>query len=120
MTGTAANAERVRDYYRLVDAGRLADIYDLFDDDVAYRRPGVAPILGKDALVAFFEGPRGIEHSRHDVEIAAVDGDCVVVEGRVQATLTSGRTIDVRVAELFWFDGGRIVRRHGYVDAPLA
>ena len=49
-----------------------------------------------------------------------MDGDRVVVEGRLQAELNDGRALDVRFADIFWFAGDLIRRRHGYVDAPLA
>lgn len=112
-------AARVLDYFRLVDAGDLPGVFRLFDEAVVYRRPGVAPLEGKEAVTRFFQSARGIARSVHTVEVVAVDGDRVVVEGRLQADLLDGRSLDVRFADLFWFAGDLVQRRHGYVDAPL-
>jgi ketosteroid isomerase-like protein len=112
-----ANAQQVLTYFRLVDDGRLEEMYALFADDILYRRSGVEPIVGKEALRAFFEGPRGIASIAHQIDIVAVDGDCVALEGRARAKLVGGSSFDRRIAEFFWFRDGLIVRRHGYVDA---
>lgn len=113
---TTTNADRVRTYFTLVDANDLAGVYDLYADSIVYRRAGLPPIVGKRALVDFFEGPRGIRSIRHEIEISAVDGPCVVAEGRARAQLTDGGSFDLRFVDLFWFDDGLVVRRHGYMD----
>ncbi len=76
--------------------------------------------MGKAAVAHFFRSGRGIARSVHTVDVVAVDDDRVVVEGRLQAELDDGRTLDVRFADIFWFTGELVRRRHGYVDAPLA
>jgi ketosteroid isomerase-like protein len=119
MSRSSALGERVLDYFRLVDQGRLDEMYDMYTDDIVYKRAGVEPIIGKAALIAFFQGPRGIDRIRHEMKVVAVEGNCVVVEGRAQATLLSGGSFDRQIAEFFWFEGDRIARRHGYVDAAL-
>lgn len=108
--------ERVLLYFQLVDAGRIEEMYDLFDDAVVYRRAGLEPIVGKAAMRAFYEGPRGIASIRHDISTFVVDGDCVAIEGRARAALTDGGSFDRRIGEFFWFADGLIVRRHGYMD----
>lgn len=113
-------ADRVLDYFRLVDDGDLPGVFALLDEQVVYRRPGVAPLEGKAAVVTFFQRDRGIARSTHTVDVVAVDGDRVVVEGRLQADLEDGRSLDLRFADIFWFTGDLVRRRHGYVDAPLA
>ncbi len=113
---TSQLAERVLEYFRLVDAGRIEEMYSLFDDGIVYRRAGLEPIVGKAALRAFYEGPRGIDTIRHDIEIVAVEGDCVAIEGRSRAQLTGGGGFDRRIGEFFWFRDGLICRRHGYMD----
>jgi ketosteroid isomerase-like protein len=116
VSASSRLGERVLEYFRLVDAGRIAEMYELFTDDIVYRRAGLEPIVGKAALVAFYEGPRGIERIRHDIEIVAVEGNSVALEGRARATLTNGGSFDRRIAEFFWFEGDLIARRHGYMD----
>lgn len=112
--------ELVRTYFALVDAGRLDEMYDMFSEDVVYRRSGLEPIIGKEAFIAFYVGPRGIATIRHDIEIAAVDGACVALEGRARARLVDGGSFDRRIGEFFWFDDDDLIRRrHGYADVAL-
>lgn len=115
-----APATRALEYFRLVDAGDLPGVLALFDEQIVYRRPGVPPLEGKAAVTDFFQTKRGIARSVHTVDVVAVDGDRVVVEGRLQAELDDGRALDVRFADILWFAGDLVRRRHGYVDAPLA
>ena len=119
ITNESPLAERALTYFRLVDDGDLLATFDLFHSDAVYRRPGQHPLEGKEALVAFYEGPRGIDRTRHDVKVIAVDGDCVVVEGRANVWWESGKESSFRFVDLFWFRGDRIAQRHGYVDAAL-
>lgn len=119
MSGSSALGERVLDYFRLVDEARLDEMFDMYTDDIFYKRAGVEPIIGKAALVAFFRGPRGIDRIRHEMTVVATEGNCVAVEGRARATLLNGGSFDRRIAEIFWFEGDRICKRHGYVDAAL-
>lgn len=119
MSRSNALGERVLEYFRLVDQGRLEEMYAMFTDDIFYKRAGVEPIVGKDALIAFYQGPRGIKSIRHEMTVVAVDGNCVAVEGRARAELLSGGGFDRQIGEFFWFEGDRISRRHGYVDAAL-
>ncbi len=109
-------ADRVLEYFQLVDAGSIEEMYELFAEDVVYRRAGLDPIVGKAQMRAFYEGPRGIDTISHEIDIVAVDGNCVAIEGRARATLTNGGSFDRRIGEFFWFDGDLIVRRHGYMD----
>lgn len=108
--------ERVLHYFRLVDEGRIEDMFALFDDGIVYRRAGVAPIVGMEAMRAFYAGPRGIASIRHDIEFLVREGDCVAVEGRARATLEDGGSFDRRIGEFFWFRDGLIVERRGYDD----
>jgi ketosteroid isomerase-like protein len=119
MSRPSALGERVLAYFSLVDQGRLDEMYAMYTDDIFYKRAGMEPIVGKAALIAFFQGPRGIARIRHEMTVVAEDGNCVAVEGRARATLTAGGGFDRRIAEFFWFEGDRIARRHGYVDAAL-
>ncbi len=111
-----ANAQRVSTYFRLVDEERFEEMYALYHDDIVYHRSGVEPIVGKEALRAFFEGPRGIVSIRHEIDIVAIDGECVALEGRARAELANGASFDRRIAEFFWFRDGLVIRRHGYSD----
>jgi len=119
MSRSSDLGEKVLEYFRLVDQGRLDEMYGMYTDDIFYKRAGTEPIIGKAALIAFFQGPRGIDRIRHEMKVVAADGNCVAVEGRAQATLLSGGSFDRQIAEFFWFEGDRISRRHGYVDAAL-
>ena len=107
--------ERVLHYFRLVDEGRIDDMFALFDDGIVYRRAGVEPIVGVDAMRAFYAGPRGIVTIRHDIEVLVREGECVAVEGRARASLEGGGAFDRRIGEFFWFRDGLFVERQAQV-----
>lgn len=117
-TRSETAADRVRRYYDLVDAGRLEEMYALFDDDIVYRRPGYEPLTGMAAFRAFYEGERVIRHGAHTLS-SLVDRDGhVAVAGDFQGALHDGREVSVRFADFFTFSGERIIRRDTYFDAP--
>lgn len=108
--------ERVLQYFRLVDDGDIEAIFAFFTDDIVYRRTGAIPIVGVEAMRAFYAGPRGIESIRHDIVTLVREGDCVAIEGRARAQLSDGGSFDRRIGEFFWFRDGLIAERHGYDD----
>lgn len=108
--------ERVLHYFRLVDEGRIDEMFALYGDDIVYRRAGVEPIIGIEAMRTFFAGPRGVVSIRHEISTLVREGECVAIEGRARAVLADGGSFDRRIGEFFWFRDGLIVERHGYDD----
>jgi steroid delta-isomerase len=111
-------AEIVQSYYRLVDASDFTRMLELFADDVVYRRPGYAPLVGKPALAEFYLGVRVIDSGRHELSsILAQDGSAAV-QGRFAGRLKDGTEVSLNFADFFRLHAGRIVERNTYFDAP--
>jgi steroid delta-isomerase len=111
-------ADIVQRYYRLVDASNFAPMLELFADDVVYRRPGYAPLVGKPALANFYRGVRVIDSGRHRLLSVLVHEGAAAVEGQFAGRLKDGTQVDLKFADFFRFRGDRIVERTTYFDAP--
>ena len=115
MTSQAA----VRRYYDLVDAADVEGVLDCFADDGVYHRPGYAPMVGTEALRAFYGGERVIADGRHELDELVVDGHKVAVHGRFVGTLKDGSAAQVGFAD-FWVldEQDRALTRHSFFDSP--
>ncbi|WP_040155409.1 nuclear transport factor 2 family protein [Mobilicoccus massiliensis] len=114
------DATRVETYYRLVDADDVDGLVELFAPDSVYRRPGYEPLVGHDALRAFYEGERVIESGTHTVDHTVVGEDSVAVHGRFEGTLRDGSSASLRFADFYTFDDdGRFATRDTFFFAPL-
>ncbi|WP_068265921.1 nuclear transport factor 2 family protein [Janibacter limosus] len=111
--------DAVRRYYDLVDAADVEGVLDCFADDAVYHRPGYAPMIGRDALGAFYGGERVIADGRHELDEMVVDGRRVAVHGRFVGTLKDGSAAQVGFAD-FWVldEQGRARTRHSFFDTP--
>jgi steroid Delta-isomerase len=110
----------VRSYYRMVDAGDVEGLVGLFDDDAVYHRPGYEPLIGKAALLQFYNGERVIADGRHTVSTMLVSTGEVAVHGSFHGALRDGAQVDLRFADFFVFGGAStIVRRDTFFFAPM-
>lgn len=109
-----AAVERVREYYRAVDANDVDGLLGLFSDDCVYERPGYAPLVGKPALAAFYATDRVIESGRHELTNVVAQQDSVAVEGRFVGQLKNGTAVEVRFADFFRTSGDVFVSRQTY------
>lgn len=109
----------VRRYYELVDAGDVEGVVGCFADDAVYHRPGYAPMVGAEALHAFYSGERVIADGRHVLDELVVDGERVAVHGRFTGTLKDGSAAQVGFAD-FWVlrDDRRATTRRSFFDTP--
>lgn len=106
-------------YYAMVDAGDVDGVLDWFAEDATYWRPGYAPMVGRDALRAFYSGERVIDSGRHLIDELLVDGDRVAVHGRFEGTLKDGSPARVGFADFLRYDpNGRVTERRSYFDTP--
>ncbi len=116
---TSALEAAVRSYYDRVDAGDVTGVLDCFTDDAVYHRPGYEPMVGREALAAFYGGERVIADGRHELDAVLVDGGGVAVRGRFVGTLKDGSAARVGFADFFLLDGQqRMTTRHSYFDRP--
>lgn len=112
--------ESIRRYYTLVDARQFAELVQLFSEDSVYRRPGYEPLVGRDALTAFYGGTRVITGGHHTISEILSDGAKVAVAGEFAGTITGGKTVELRFADFFMLDDtGLIRKRDTFFFAPM-
>ncbi|NKZ08779.1 nuclear transport factor 2 family protein [Actinomadura latina] len=109
----------VREYYRLVDAGDVDGLLDLFADDAVYSRPGHPVMRGRADLAVFYGGGRVIDRGRHTLDRVVAHGSQIAVTGAFAGVLKDGTEVDLRFADFFVFGGARIARRDTYFFTPL-
>lgn len=107
----------VEQYYRLVDANALDEMFDLFADDAVYERPGYEPLKGKNAIEAFYRGTRVISSGRHLLDRVIVEDGAVAVEGSFAGELRDGSSASVRFADFFVLNNGKFAHRNTYFFA---
>jgi ketosteroid isomerase-like protein len=121
VTGPAAGAEEatLREYYRLVDADDVHGLLALFADDAVYNRPGYPTMRGRADLTRFYSGERVIARGRHTLDRVVTSNPQVAVTGSFEGVLKDGTRVELRFADFFVFDGGRIARRDTFFFAPM-
>ncbi|MFP5023494.1 nuclear transport factor 2 family protein [Pseudonocardia phyllosphaerae] len=109
----------IRQYYRLVDAGKVDELLDLFEVNAAYDRPGYAPMRGRDELDRFYRAERAIDRGEHTLTDVVEDARQVAVAGRFVGVLKDGQTVTVGFADLFTFSPAhRVTRRATFFATP--
>jgi uncharacterized protein len=105
------NADSVRRYYELVDAGRVNELLALFHDEIVYERQGTPGIRGVVAMRRFYEHGRIISGGRHTIDQVLADGPWVAIRGHFTGTLKDGSKVDLRFTDWHRFREGLIDRR---------
>ncbi|MEU2995014.1 nuclear transport factor 2 family protein [Streptomyces sp. NPDC001758] len=110
----------VRSYYSRVDAGDVEGLLDLFAAAAIYRRPGYAPMQGKQSLESFYRGERVIAHGRHEIFSVVAESPRVAVTGSFSGELKDGTQVHLDFADFFTVGvDGLFSRRETYFYAPL-
>lgn len=113
-------ANQVLNYYRLVDAGDIAGIVELFAPNAQYSRPGYDPFVGRAALEAFYRNQRAIRRGKHTVRSLVEGVDAIAVQGEFTGTLRTGESISLRFADFFEVaPDGNFARRDTYFYQPM-
>lgn len=113
-------ADRIRDFYRIADAGDYDALVDLLTPDVEFRF-GNTPATSSSAEIPAKGKMMGevlarIEHTVGDV-ITGPDGRQAAVELDVRYTRHDGAVFDIAGAAIFRFtDEGLIDRYRVYID----
>ena len=126
MTATLSDyrVERIRDYFRQVDA-RDPRLPEMFTDDVQFFFPKFGSGRGKAALAQFGAHIGAhLDRLEHDIDglVFTVDGDRIAVEGVERGVTRTGQAwpdgvvSEGRFCNVFEFDGLLISRAHIYVD----
>lgn len=115
-----AAVERVRQYYKLVDAGDIPAMLDLFAAEGRYERPGYPPMIGRDQIERFYREDRRISEGLHELDAVLAAGHDVAVRGRFRGLLRDGQQVSLRFADFFVLDMSlRFADRLTYFFAPL-
>src|SRR4051812_398596 len=111
--------DAVTAYYRRFDEGAtVAELCEVFADDVEYTRPGKV-LHGIAEVAAHLSAAPRVDGPRHLLHRVVADGAVVVVEGRMTGRIGT-RGLDVPFAEV-WDVGPdqRVTRRAAYFDTAL-
>ena len=109
----------ILDYFRAVDACDIAAVLSSFAPDSEYERPGYPAIHGHDELRRFYEHDRVIASGQHVIERVVVEGDTGACWGRFTGRLRDGAAVDVRFADVYTFEAGKIKTRRTHFYAPV-
>jgi hypothetical protein len=108
----------VADLFACIDGRDWPALASRLHDGVVYLRPGYAPLVGKPAVLAFYESVRIIAAGRHRVERVISDGEHVACWGAFEGVSRDGRALGVRFADVYRLSGALIRERRTYFDSP--
>ena len=115
------NVGIVRANFETWNEGRMDDFRDLFDPDVAVMRfieewPGTGPVLGRDAVMAFYEDVRPWDDTTVEPISEFVDsGDQVAVRVLWRAS-TQGQEVGMELTIVYAVRNGKIARIEFFRD----
>lgn len=108
----------IRDMFKNIDSRDFDNLRDFFTDDVVYERPGYEPIRGIDDLLHFYREVRVIACGGHGLTRVVVDDESGASWGRFTGTHRNGKALDVRFADVYTFENGKIKTRESYFFEP--
>jgi ketosteroid isomerase-like protein len=117
--------EVIRRLYRAMDAKDVEAVKGLADPELEWvpdARVGEAPVLGREQVIRFFEDrAQMFGEIQTEIERLWDTGDKVLAFIQVRgAGQSSGAAFDVRIAHLWSFSDGRVVRGEGFGDREEA
>src|SRR5690349_1559517 len=108
----------VAELFSCIDGRNWDGLSECFEDRVVYERPGYEPLIGKRAVLDFYLHTRVVACGRHRVEGVIKEGDYIACWGSFSGTAKDGRALDIRFADIYRTEGGRISLRRTYFDSP--
>jgi ketosteroid isomerase-like protein len=112
------NQQFIRDMFKNIDNRDFDNLRDFFTDDVVYERPGYEPLRGIDDLLHFYREVRVIAVGKHGLTRVVVDDESGASWGRFTGTHRNGKDLDVRFADVYTFENGKIKTRASYFFEP--
>ena len=119
----------VEGFYDAFNRGDIGTAVSDFSDRLETTDPGMGTVHGIDPFREYLETfKRAMPDARAVVEATYVAGDAVIVEGRFLGTHTgplggadgdvapTGRSVDLRFADVSCVQNGEIVSYHTYYD----
>jgi ketosteroid isomerase-like protein len=112
------NQQLIRDMFHRIDARDWQGLPAFFTEDVVYERPGYEPIQGIEDLLHFYREVRIIGSGAHQLSHIVVDSESGATWGRFTGLHRNGKPLDVRFADVYTFEDGRIKTRVSYFFEP--
>lgn len=110
------NEDAVRMYYTAIDAEEYDTVFDLFDENILYERPGQENIRNIDALKEFYINQRPLSDGSHEIQSVINEGETVAVRGTFSG-MQGDTEVSFGFADFFVFsETGHIKRRYTYTD----
>jgi ketosteroid isomerase-like protein len=119
-TSSAADGNRqlVERLFQTVDRRAWDALPRLFADEVVYERPGYPLLIGIAEVLRFYREVRRIASGAHHLEEIITDGNRGACLGRFVGRLRDGTAVDVRFADAYTFENGKIWTRCTYFFRP--
>lgn len=109
---------QLRAMFARIDATDWDALAELFHPDLVYARPGYPALIGLERVLRFYREERQVASGTHEIEGIVVDGDAAACWGRMRGVLKDGSAADVRFAEVYRFEGGKVRTRRSYFFRP--
>jgi len=101
-----------------VDTRNWEELKERFCDDIVYERPGYDPIVGIDDFLTFYRDVRIIASGKHHLDHIVVDDEAGASWGHFVGKGRDGADLEVRFADVYTFEGGKIKTRISYFFRP--
>jgi ketosteroid isomerase-like protein len=105
------NAEKVREYFRLLDSDQFDGVAGLFHEEGTLSLPAGRPVTGRAAIAAHYKRalPGTFQKHKANIERILESEDYAVALLAVDATDLSGSSLfTFRAVDIFRFAGGEI------------
>ncbi|WP_229006496.1 nuclear transport factor 2 family protein [Roseibium aggregatum] len=87
-------------------------------DDVTYERPGYEALVGKDAVLDFYNERRIIAAGVHSVEQVVAAHPHIACWGSFSGRSKEGDALKVRFADVYQLQNGQVWYRKTFFDSP--
>lgn len=112
------NQQFIRDMFKKIDTRDFEGLRAFFTEDATYERPGYEPLRGIDELLHFYREVRVIASGKHGLTRVVVDEESGASWGRFTGVHRNGKALDVRFADCYTFENGKIKTRESYFFEP--
>lgn len=109
---------RIREMFRRVDDSEWDSLPRFFHEEIVYERPGYSPLVGLERVLLFYEQERVIARGTHLIDHVVIGEGVGACWGRLEGILKDGSETNERFADVYSFDGGKIVSRRSYFFRP--
>ena len=106
--------EGIRTIYAAIETGNHDALGEMFHATAVYRRPGSAPLLGRDRIIDFYRAIRSAATSHIMVESVISQGHRAVAFGLVEGRGRNGERVHEQFADVYEFDDGLVRARTTY------